>query len=186
MQWCCLSVCPICSDLGEIFPITRLIDRLFGAKGLNVKAKCTPLKFGIRDTSPATVIPFKFCGWQEGTLCKNLPKSNTKKVVLRETFRGRGLAWNDLWKNYLVKQKLKVAVDAVLLTRGRTFLPHPCLATHTAGHYRRSSENRRLLIHYLPSRLRQLSAVWNLSEKYSLPSANAERHRTSRSRFFGI
>ena len=44
-------------------------------------------------------------------------------------------------------------------------LSHPCLTTHTAGHYRRSSENHRLLIRYLTSRLRQLSAVWNLGEK---------------------
>jgi len=39
---------------------------------------------------------------------------------------------------------------------------------------------------YLPSQLRQLSAVWNLGEKFSSPSANAERPRTSRSRFFGV
>ena len=65
-------------------------------------------------------------------------------------------------------------------------IDHPCLATHMAGHYRWSSNNHRLLIRYLMSCLCQLSAVWNLSEKYSSPSANAERPRTSRSRIFSV
>ena len=43
-----------------------------------------------------------------------------------------------------------------------------------------------LLIRYFTSRLRQLSAVWNLGEKYSSPSANAEHPCTCRSRFFGV
>ena len=60
------------------------------------------------------------------------------------------------------------------------------LTTHTASHYQQNSQNHRLLIRYLPSLLRQLSAVWNFNEKYSSPSANAERPRTSCSLFFGV
>jgi len=30
------------------------------------------------------------------------------------------------------------------------FLPYPCLATHTTGHYRRSSQNHRLSLLTLP------------------------------------
>jgi len=94
-----------------------------------------------------------------------------------------------------LKEKIKIlgvtldnhlTMDSQVSVLSVCFLPHPCLATHTAGHYRRSSQNHRLFIRYLPSRLCQLSAVWNLGEKYSSPSANAEHHRTSRSRFFGV
>jgi len=49
-----------------------------------------------------------------------------------------------------------------------------------------ASENHRLFVRYISSRLRQLCAVWNFSDKHSSPAANAEHIGASRSRFFSV
>ena len=89
-----------------------------------------------------------------------------------------------------LKNKIKilgVTLDSHLtMDRPICFLSHPCRGTYTAFHHGRRSENHRLFVRYVSSRLRQLCAVWNFSEKHSSPAANAEHLGASRSRFFGI